>query len=84
MIALYRSPNLLSHWIAHSEHLGWLLFPAKVNGWSERKPYQGDTRRLSRVSARMGFNTGLPHPEATPIQEITPARVFEQVRARVA
>ena len=66
MLHLYRSPLLFTHWVAHSETSGWVMFPAKMNGWTERKPYRGSTEGLMRIPARLGFNTGFPHPEATP------------------
>ena len=66
MLELYRSPVLLTHWVAYSEALGWVMFPAKANGWRERKPYRGETGQLMRIPPRLGFNTGFPHPEASP------------------
>jgi len=87
MLTLYRSSNLLSHWVAHSERLGWVMFPARANGWSEKKPYRGDTAGLMRIPARLGFNTGFPHPDATPVRPIHEhvfAVVKAQVRRRVA
>jgi hypothetical protein len=70
MLQLYRSPLLLTHWIAFSDHLGWVMFPAKTNGWQERKNYRGDTAGLMRLPPRLGFNTGFPHPDATPVRAI--------------
>ena len=87
MLNLYRSSKLLSHWVAYSDHLGWVIFPAKPNGWAERRPYRGEPRELMRIPARLGFNTGFPHPEATPvlaIHEHVFAAVEAQVRRRVA
>ena len=82
MLTLYRSSNLLSHWVAYSEHLGWMMFPAKPDGWRDRRPYRGDATGLMRIPARLGFNTGFPHPDATPIRAIDD-RVFVEVEARV-
>jgi hypothetical protein len=87
MITLYRASHLLSHWVAHSERLGWVMFPARAGGWSERKPYQGDTSKLMRIPQRLGFNTGFPHPDATPVRALHEhvfAEVAAQVRRRVA
>jgi hypothetical protein len=87
MLALYRSSSLLSHWVAYSNRLGWVVFPARPNGWSERKIYRGDTARLMPVPARLGFNTGFPHPDATSacaLHEHVFAEVAAQVRRRVA
>ena len=35
MMTLYRASHLLSYWVARSERLGWVMFPARPNGWSE-------------------------------------------------
>ena len=70
MLTLYRTSNLLSYWVAHSTSLGWVMFPAKADGWSEQKPYYGDTDSLMRIPQRLGFNTGFPHPDATPVRAI--------------
>ena len=78
---LYRSPSLLTHWVAYAERLGWMAFPAKENGWNERKSYRGDTSKLSRVPARMGFNTGFPHPEAVAARALD-AYLFDQLQTR--
>ena len=77
---LYRSPNLLSHWVAYSNRLGWIMFPAKLNGWNERRLYRGDTGILTRIPARLGFNTGFPHPDAMSADSLH-AYLFEQVQA---
>ena len=90
MLTLYRSSNLLSYWVAHSESLGWVIFPAKANGWGDKKPYHGDTNALRLIPPRLGFNTGFPHPDATPVRAINEQaeRVFAQLapapRRRVA
>lgn len=70
MWQLYRSSLLLTHWVAHSEAQGWVMFPAKINGWVERKPYRGATGSLMLLPPRLGFNTGFPHPEATPFRTL--------------
>lgn len=82
MLQLYRSPLLLNHWVAHSEGLGWVMFPAKTNGWSERKMYRGETVGLMGIPPRLGFNTGFPHPDATPVRALH-ERVFADVAAQV-
>lgn len=87
MLRLYRSPRILTHWVAYSEALGWVMFPAKPGGWTERKLYRGETAALMQIPPRLGFNTGFPHPDATPVRAIH-ERVFDevatQVRRRVA
>lgn len=86
MLTLYRSSNLLSYWVAYSDRLGWVMFPAKADGWKERKQYRGETTRLMQIPCRLGFNTGFPHPDATPVRSIHEhlcAEIRSQVR-RVA
>ena len=57
---LYRHPNEPQHWLAWTENLGWSRFPAKRNGWEERRPVPVIVRQqLQRVPLRMAFNTGL-------------------------
>jgi len=82
MLALYRASNLQSYWIAHSDRLGWVMFPARPNGWSDRKPYRGDASRLMAIPARLGFNTGFPHEDATPVRAMH-EHVFDRVAAHV-
>jgi hypothetical protein len=87
MLTLYRASHLLSYWVAYSERLGWVMFPARPNGWSEKRPYQGDTTKLMRLPPRLGFNTGFPHLDATPVRAIHEhvfAEVASQVRRKVA
>lgn len=57
---LYRSPDHPSHWFVYLGSEGWLMFPAKVNGWLERRTARGFGReRLSPVPLWLAFNTGL-------------------------
>jgi hypothetical protein len=87
MLTLYRASHLPSHWVAHSERLGWVMFPARAGGWSEKKTYHGQTSTLMRIPQRLGFNTGFPHPDATPVRAIHDrvfAEVAAQLRRRVA
>jgi len=59
-ILLYRSSAHPQHWIAWSDRSGWLLFPAKFNGWQERQPYPGaNPAKLQQVPLWLSFNTGL-------------------------
>ena len=59
-IVLYRSPAHQHHWIAWSDSSGWLVFPAKFNGWQERQPYPGvPPSNLQKVPLWLSFNTGL-------------------------
>jgi len=56
---LYRNPVEPLHWLAWTD-LGWFRFPAKLNGWNERRR-AGDIscQILQRVPLRLAFNTGL-------------------------
>jgi hypothetical protein len=61
MPRLYRSPKDLQHWFVHQQAIGWMRFPARVNGWADRLPVQ--TVRdldLQEVPLWLSFNTGLP------------------------
>jgi len=59
-ITLFRSPAHQQHWIAHSERSGWIIFPARVGGWSARTAYpEGGGASLQPVPLWMAFNTGL-------------------------
>ncbi|HUB81040.1 MAG TPA: hypothetical protein VMB03_19685 [Bryobacteraceae bacterium] len=60
MPRLYRSARDLQHWYVHEDSTGWLIFPAKSNGWADRRMI--DTVRgldLREVPLRLAFNTGL-------------------------
>jgi hypothetical protein len=61
---LFRSPLLECCWIACTSDNLWLRFPAKIDGWDERTPYNGDRRELVPVAPWSAFNTGFPHPDA--------------------
>jgi hypothetical protein len=82
VLTLYRASNLLSYWVAHSDRLGWVVFPARPNGWSERRAYPGETTKLMRIPARLAFNTGFPHPDATPVRALH-EHVFDEIAAQV-
>jgi hypothetical protein len=57
---LYRNPSDFSHWLVWSDNSGWSRFPAKFNGWKERRPAPStDRHQLRRVPLRHAFNTGL-------------------------
>jgi hypothetical protein len=61
MAKLYRSAKHLHHWVACIEGTGWVVFPAKENGWEERKPARGlDPVHLREIPLQMAFKTGLP------------------------
>ena len=60
MARLYRSAKHDNYWIAVVEGLGWMMFPAKANGWEQRQPARGvDPMHLREVPLRLGFGTGM-------------------------
>jgi hypothetical protein len=57
---LYRSTTHLQHWFAYTPATGWVIFPAKENGWEDRHKAAGlDHLRLYEVPLWMAFGTGL-------------------------
>ena len=57
---LYRSSTHDHHWIAYSSDSGWMMFPARENGWLDRRPARGlDPMHLREVPLRLAFNTGM-------------------------
>jgi hypothetical protein len=57
---LYRSSLYPQHWLVWNESGDWNQFPAKINGWGERRAVNGvDRRHLRQVPLRMAFRTGL-------------------------
>jgi len=58
---LYRSRNFPTQWFAFGPGVGWVMFPAEVNGWDKRRPARGlDPVDIREVPLRLGFNTGIP------------------------
>ena len=50
----------MQHWFAYTPANGWVIFPAKENGWeNRRKPIGLDSIQLSEVPLWMAFGTGL-------------------------
>ncbi len=67
MIRLYRSAIHRNHWIAHIPETGWVIFPAKENGWEERQPARGlDPLYLRQAPASSAFEAGFPQPDRQP------------------
>lgn len=64
MIKLYRSAMHPKQWIAHVEGSGWVIFPARENGWESRQPARGlDPMYLRQVPVQMAESADLPEPE---------------------
>jgi hypothetical protein len=60
-IKLYQSIRNSQAWIAYTNEEGYVVFPARVGGWSARRPVSGlDPFDLREVPITHAFNTGLP------------------------
>jgi hypothetical protein len=60
MPRLYRSARDLQHWFVFEDSVGWVKFPAKLNGWAERLPVEGlHGLDLREVPLWLSFSTGL-------------------------
>ena len=60
---LYRSRLHPGHWIAYSPETGWVIFPARENGWEERRPGRGlDPVHLRQVPVQLASVTGVDLP----------------------
>ena len=61
---LYRSALHPRQWVACIPGTGWVAFPARENGWSERRPARGlDPLYLREVGMEQAANTGILDPE---------------------
>ena len=60
-VKLYRSAKDSGRWFAFGPKIGWVMFPAEVDGWQKRQRARGMAPiDLHEVPIRMGFNTGIP------------------------
>jgi len=60
-IKLYTSTQHPGQWIAHASGLGWVMFPARANGWDDRRPARGlDPMHVRQVPQWHALNAGLP------------------------
>jgi hypothetical protein len=67
MIRLYVSAIHPGQWLANVAGTGWVMFPARENGWDLRRPARGlDPVHLRQVPARLAYAAGLPEPELIP------------------
>jgi hypothetical protein len=61
MPRLFRSSQDLEHWFVFEDSLGWVKFPARIDGWAERQPIRTVSElALREVPLWLSFNTGLP------------------------
>lgn len=64
MIQLYTSKVHPRQWVARIEGSGWVVFPARENGWADRRPARGlDPLHLRQVPLESATNTGILQPE---------------------
>ncbi len=60
MFKLYRSAIHANYWIAYSGNTGWIMFPAREDGWRDRRPARGiDPVHLREVPMKLAANTGM-------------------------
>jgi len=60
MVKLYRSSRDLEHWFVRIPRAGWARFPAKRDGWAERRMVNMlSHQHLDLVPLWLAFNTGL-------------------------
>jgi hypothetical protein len=60
MPRLYRSSRDLEHWFVFEDSMGWMKFPARIDGWAERRPVRTVSGLdLREVPLWLSFNTGL-------------------------
>ncbi len=61
---LYRSAKHVGRWVAYVPGTGWLVFPARENGWEERAPARGlDPVHLREVPLSLANSTGILEAE---------------------
>jgi hypothetical protein len=64
VIKLYCSAMHPKQWIAYLEGSGWVMFPARENGWESRQPARGiDPLHLRQVPLHMAESARIPEPE---------------------
>ena len=72
---LYRSAVHPGQWLACGKEIGWVVFPARENGWEERRPARGiDPVHLREVPLNLGVAAGMPQPKQTPAPVWKPKR----------
>jgi hypothetical protein len=60
MIKLYSSALHPGRWVAYAPKEGWVVFPARENGWEERRPVRGlDPLHLRHVPLETAAGTGV-------------------------
>lgn len=63
---LFRSAKHDTRWFAFGPEIGWVMFPAEVDGWRKGEPARGiDPLDVREVPVRLGFNNGIPGSDIT-------------------
>ena len=58
---LHRNAKYSSRWFALSPAVGWIVFPAELDGWEKREAAGSiDLLDMQEVPLSMGLNTGIP------------------------
>jgi len=64
MRRLYRSTLHKNSWVAYVNGAGWVMFPARENGWEMRQPARGlDPLYLREAPASLAADAGFPQNE---------------------
>jgi hypothetical protein len=59
-VKLYKSSQHTGQWIAYARGIGWVIFPARANGWEERRNARGlDPMHLREVPLWHALDTGI-------------------------
>lgn len=57
---LYRSAVHPGCWVAYVPESGWIVFPARENGWQARRPARGlDPMHLRQAPLQLAETTGI-------------------------
>jgi hypothetical protein len=68
MIKLYRDAQRPNNFVAYVPESGWVVFPAKENGWEHRSAARGlDPLYLREIPLYQGFAAGVPQPELSEV-----------------
>jgi hypothetical protein len=61
MAKLYKSALHGNRWVAYVQGEGWVMFPARENGWEQRQPARGvDPLYLREAPAKLAADAGFP------------------------
>lgn len=69
---LYRSAVHQGQWLLCGKEIGWVVFPARENGWEERRPARGiDPVHLREVPLHLAASAGIPQPQPEMAQKLS-------------